>query len=53
VAIAVDSAFPDVRDIPLAAIPDASGVTLDRALARILPGALVAPVPVAAFSSAI
>ena len=48
---AVVSAMPDLRDTPLGDIPAASRVTLDRALARILPGSAVATVPVAAFNS--
>ena len=50
----VASALPDLRSVPLAAIP-AAPVTLEKTLGRVLdhPGPLTAPVQVAAFSSAI
>jgi hypothetical protein len=52
---AVSSVLLDVREVPLVEIPALTPVTLDKTLQRVLdhPGSLTAPVPVAAFSSAI
>jgi FXSXX-COOH protein len=49
----VTSALLDLRQVPLAEMPTLGMVTLDRALARVLPDSPVDPVPVAAFQSAI
>lgn len=49
----VPSKLVDLRDVPLAEMPTLSTVTLDEALGRVIPDSQVAPVPVAAFSSAI
>jgi hypothetical protein len=52
---AVSSVLLDVRKVPLVDIPTLTPVTLDKTLQRVLDqsGSLTAPVPVAAFSSAI
>jgi FXSXX-COOH protein len=50
---AVSSALQDLRGVPLAEMPTLKPATLDQALQRILPGSSMAPVPVAAFNSAI
>jgi hypothetical protein len=52
---AVSSVLLDVRKVPLVEIPTLTPVTLDKTLQRVLDqsGSLTAPVPVAAFSSAI
>jgi len=51
---AVPSKLADLRDVPLAEMPTLSRATLDEALGRVVPGPeQVAPVPVAAFQSAI
>jgi hypothetical protein len=47
----VASAVLDLRQVPLAEM--LTPVTLDKALQCVIPDALTAPVPVAAFSSAI
>jgi hypothetical protein len=47
----VTSALPDLRQVPLAEV--LTPTTLDKALQRVIAGAVTAPVPVAAFSSAI
>jgi hypothetical protein len=52
-APAVPSALLDVRRVPLIDVPTMAPVNLDQALQRLLPGSPVAPVPVAAFASAI
>ena len=50
----VPSMLADLRDVPLAEMPALSGATLDETLSRVVPGSeQVAPVPVAAFQSAI
>jgi len=54
IAVAVPSKLADLRDVPLAEMPTLSGATLEEALGRVVPGPeQVAPVPVAAFQSAI
>jgi hypothetical protein len=52
---AVSSVLLDLRNVPLVEIPTLTPVTLDKTLQRVLdhPRSLTAPVPVAAFSSAI
>jgi FXSXX-COOH protein len=50
---AVSSVLADLRDVPLAEMATLSPVTLSEMLGRVLPEAQAAPVPVAAFSSAI
>jgi len=52
---AVSSVLLDLRDVPLVEIPTLTPVTLDKTLQRVLDrsGSHTAPVPVAAFSSAI
>jgi hypothetical protein len=52
---AVSSVLLDLRKVPLVDIPTLTPVTLDQTLRRVLdhPGSLTAPVPVAAFNSAI
>jgi FXSXX-COOH protein len=52
-ASAVSSALQDLRDVPLADMPALEASALDQALQRVLPGSSMAPVPVAAFNSAI
>jgi FXSXX-COOH protein len=49
----VSSTLVDLRDVPLAQVPTLSPVALEEALVRVLPESPVAPVPVAAFQSAI
>ena len=49
----VSSTLQDLREVPLAEMPALRPATLDQALQRILPGSSTAPVPVAAFNSAI
>jgi hypothetical protein len=49
-AAAILSRVPDLRNVPLGATPP---VSLDKALQRVVPGTLTAPVRVAAFSSSI
>ena len=49
----VPSALRDLRSAPLADVTFDHPVALDEALARVLPPAGAAPVPVAAFNSAI
>jgi FXSXX-COOH protein len=49
----VSSTLVDLRDVPLAQVPTLSLVALEEALVRVLPESPVAPVPVAAFQSAI
>jgi len=50
----VPSKLADLRDVPLAEMPTRSRPTLDETLSRVVPGLeQVAPVPVAAFQSAI
>ncbi len=46
-------ALARLRDIPLDEMPAADGAILDEAIACLLPETVVAPVPVAAFQSAI
>jgi FXSXX-COOH protein len=51
---AVPSKLADLRDVPLAEMPTLSRATLDETLGRVVRGPeQVAPVPVAAFQSAI
>lgn len=52
-ASTVSSALLDLRALPLADMLTLTPVALDEALARVLPNPLAAPVPVAAFNSAI
>lgn len=52
-APAVPSNLLDLRQVPLTEVPTLAPVSLDGALQRVLPGSPVAPVPVAAFGSAI
>jgi FXSXX-COOH protein len=52
-ASAVSSVLQDLRDVPLAEMPALKPAALDQALQRIIPGSSTAPVPVAAFNSAI
>jgi len=47
------SSLADIRDTPLADLAEMSPGVVDEAIRRILPESLVAPVPVAAFQSAI
>jgi FXSXX-COOH protein len=49
----VPSKQADLRNVPLAEIPTLNTVTLDEALGRVMPDPQAAPVPVAAFNSAI
>ena len=49
----VSSTLADLRDVPLAQVSTLSPVALKEALVRVLPESPVAPVPVAAFQSAI
>ena len=50
----VPSKIADLRDVPLAELPTLSRATLEETLGRVVPGPeQVAPVPVAAFQSAI
>jgi FXSXX-COOH protein len=49
----VSSALIDLRQVPLTEMPTLPTVSFDQALQRVLPGSPVAPVPVAAFGSAI
>lgn len=50
----IDSALPDLRDVPLGDVPALQPVALAQMLGRVLPDVpVVATVPVAAFSSAI
>jgi hypothetical protein len=49
---AVPSNLADLRDVPLADLPDL-GAILDKALSGVMPDPQAALVPVAAFSSAI
>jgi len=51
---AVPSRLTDLRDVPLADLPALSTAALEETLSRVVPDAdQVAPVPVAAFQSAI
>lgn len=52
-AARVASALPDFRNVPLTQISAPNAILRDAALARVLPGSAVDPVPVAAFQSAI
>jgi FXSXX-COOH protein len=52
-APAVSSSLLDFRHLPLTEVPTLASAGLDGALQRVLPGSPVAPVPVAAFGSAI
>jgi FXSXX-COOH protein len=52
-AARVASVLPDVRDVPLTQMSVPNAIWRDAALARVLPDSPVAPVPVAAFQSAI
>ena len=47
------SSLADIRDTPLADLAEMSPGVVDEAIRRILPESPVAPVPVAAFQSAI
>jgi FXSXX-COOH protein len=47
------SSLADIRDTPLADLAEMSRGVVDEAIRRILPESPVAPVPVAAFQSAI
>jgi len=50
----IPSRLADLRDVPLAEMPALSRTTLEETLGRVVPGPdQVAPVPVAAFQSAI
>lgn len=49
----VSSSLVDLRDMPLAEMPALSAEIVDEAIKRILPETPTAPVPVAAFQSAI
>jgi FXSXX-COOH protein len=54
IAVVVPSKLADLRDVPLAEMPTLSRATLDETLSRVVTGPeQVAPVPVAAFQSAI
>ncbi len=50
---ALSSSLVDLHEIPLAEMPALSSRVLDEAIKRVLPNSSVAPVPVAAFQSAI
>jgi FXSXX-COOH protein len=50
---AVLSELTDLRDVPLADVPDLDAGTLDDVLDRLLPESASSPVPVAAFNSSI
>jgi FXSXX-COOH protein len=50
---AVTSDLIDLRDVPLADVPDLDAGTLDEVLVRLFPEPAAPPVPVAAFNSAI
>jgi FXSXX-COOH protein len=50
---AVVSSLADIRDMPLDELTDMNAGIIDEAIERILPESPVAPVPVAAFQSAI
>jgi FXSXX-COOH protein len=47
------SSLADIRDTPLADLAEMSPGVVDQAIRRVLPESPVAPVPVAAFQSAI
>jgi FXSXX-COOH protein len=47
------SSLADIRDTPLADLAEMSPGVVDEAIRRVLPESPVAPVPVAAFQSAI
>ena len=50
---AVLSELTDLRDVPLADVPDLDADTLDDVLDRLFPESATPPVPVAIFNSAI
>jgi FXSXX-COOH protein len=50
---AVPSELADLREVPLADVPDLDADTLESVLGRLLPEPAATPVPVAAFNSAI
>jgi FXSXX-COOH protein len=50
---AVLSELTDLRDVPLADVPDLDAGMLDDVLDRLIPESETSPVPVAAFNSAI
>jgi FXSXX-COOH protein len=52
-ALAVPSVLRDLREVPLTEVSALASLGLDQTLQRVLPGSPVAPVPVAAFGSAI
>jgi hypothetical protein len=49
----IASALIDFRQVPLAEMLTLTPITLDKALQRVMPDTLTAPLPVAAFGSAI
>lgn len=53
ISTTVTSKLADLRDVPLAEMPNLSIVTLDEALGRVMPDPRAGALPAAAFQSAI
>ena len=53
ISTTVPSKLADLRDVPLAEMPNLSTVTLDEALGRVVPDPQADTLPAAAFQSAI